>query len=465
MLKQLRNKKTAKRIWLGLAVIIVPAFVLWGVGGGISGRKESVPSGRLAGHKIREAEYGEALAAVKNTAIIQFGDKFQELESDLNLKELALQRVILLIEAKKNRIKVTDKEVVEAIRNYPFFQTRGKFDDRIYSQMLRYVFRTQARIFEEETRGNLMIMKLFQKLTDNIKVTQEQVKEEYRKANEEISLFYISSLTADFAKNISPTQEQLKSYFEKNRLNFKQPLSFNIEYLLLPSEEKVKEAAAAAKKEGFEKIAKNLGMEIKESGFFTSGDPIPGIGWSPQIPQMLTSLKVGQYISIKNDNNYYLLRLKEKRESYLPDFSQIAGKAKDSFITESAREAAKGKITECLKELKTLQDAGQKIDFSKAAAKSGLKSGSTELFKFGSYIEGIGASDSFWMEAEKLKNDAFSGVIDMPEGFYIIKVKERVSVDEKKFAKDMEGFSKQITFVKKQEYFSKYIAGLMKQIQ
>ncbi len=148
MLKALRHRKTAKRIWIGLALVIVPAFVFWGFGSALrSGSKENV-AGTLYGKNISIQDFRQALEATKNQAIIQFGDKFQEVQKYINFEDQAWERLILLHEAGRRGISASDKEVGELVSSYPFFQKNGQFDNRTYQEMLQYVFHTQPRAFE-----------------------------------------------------------------------------------------------------------------------------------------------------------------------------------------------------------------------------------------------------------------------------------------------------------------------------
>ena len=106
--------------------------------------------------------------------------------------------------------------------------------------------------------------------------------------------------------------------------------------------------------------------------------------------ELISKAKIGQYLPpIQMDKTYYLFRVKERKEPYIPDFDKIKDKVKEKFINNRAKEIAKTKIEECLEKLPA--------DFDNIAKLFGLKSSSTGLFKYGSYIEGIGASDSFWI--------------------------------------------------------------------
>jgi peptidyl-prolyl cis-trans isomerase D len=355
---------------------------------------------------------------------------------------------------------------METIEDSPLFQRKGIFNERIYSEMLKYVLRTQARIYEEQTRQNIMLSKLYQKVTDNISLSDKEIAEEYRKNNQQVSVYYLAALVSDFSKNINISDDELKDYFAKNQLDFKQPLSFKIEYVFWSEEDKDAETlknkaeAMQGKKEDFLKTAKELGLESKETDFFGQADPIPGIGWSPEILVMLSKVKPGELLPIIHaDKNYYLVRLKEKKEPYVPDFQEIKDKVKEIVVKNTAWETAKIKIESALLGLK------QNADLEQTAKATSLKYDSTNPFTYGSYIEGIGISDNFWLKAEELKEGDYSGIIKMPSGFYIIALKSKTPVDEKKFTAEKEEFTGKLLLQKKQEYFSPYFEELKNKSQ
>ncbi|MFH1458575.1 MAG: SurA N-terminal domain-containing protein [Candidatus Omnitrophota bacterium] len=456
MLKVLRNRKTAKKIWIGLAAIIVPAFVLWGSGSLIRNKEEEAFAGRMFGKKVSFSEFRDAYQAEKASVIMQLGDKFPEVEQQLNLEASAWERLLLLYEAKRRKITAGDKEVVKFLQNLPFFQHNGKFDKKTYEEILQYVFRTQPRVFEEQARQNIILSKLYKQVTDKISVTDEEVKKEYERSNEEVSISYIAAKPEDFAQDVSATEDNSKDYFTKNPLRFKQPVSFNMDYIEVETEEKINQAAKRLqKKEGLQKIAQDLGTSVKETGMFAQTDPIPGIGWSTEILSLISKLKVGQFSPpIRMDKNYYILELKERKETFIPDFREAKEKAKELYIKDESTKIARNKAQECLEKLKN------QANFEETAKECGLKSGSTDNFKYGSYIEGIGASDQLWMAAKPLKEEEFSEILSLPMGFFIIKTKSRTPIDEKKFESEKEEFSQTLLLQKKQIFFAQFVAEL-----
>lgn len=474
MLKKLRGKKTAKRILIFLAIIIVPAFVLWGSGSVTRNRNDPAFVGSISGRKVSLLDYREALDAVRVQAFIRFGDNLPEAEKYLNLESQAWDRLLLLAEAKKRRLSASDREVVDLIASYPFFKNKGRFDNKIYSSMLQYEFRVQPRAFEEQARQNLVISKLFRSLTDNIRVSEEDIKEGYRRLNEQISLDYIASLPSQFAKDISFSDEEVRNYFLKENLQFKQPLSFNIEYVMIPlgeekaTKEKIKNAfLRLRKKEELNKIAKDLDIEAKETGMFAQAESIPGIGWSPQIMGFISKLKTGECLApVRMDRYYYLLRLKTRKEPHIPEFETIKTKVREALIKYSAQKIARERIEMCLKKLKTMPGGEVRpASFARAAKECGLKTDSTALFKYDSYLEGIGVADIFWTTAQSLKASGFSDIIQMPSGFYIIQLKTKVPFDEKKFSQEKEEFAQRLLLQKKEESFVKFIEDLKRKAQ
>lgn len=198
--------------------------------------------------------------------------------------------------------------------------------------------------------------KLFNQVTNTITASDEEIKKEYARLNEEISVYYITSIPADFAKDVSTSEEAIKDYFVRNPLNFKQPVTFNMDYIVVESEDKMKQVVTHLnKKDDLKKIASDMGLATKETGLFTQTDPIPGIGWSQEILNLISKLQVGQFTPpIHMDKNYFILQLKERKETYIPEFEKVKDKAKEMYVKDESIKIAQNKIAACLKQLKEL---------------------------------------------------------------------------------------------------------------
>jgi peptidyl-prolyl cis-trans isomerase D len=471
MLKVFRKKHISKTIWIILAILILPAFVFWGFGSYTRSKREETYAGKIGNRAISLIDYRDAYIAVKNMAIIQLGipeDKLDEVGSYIDLNAQAWERLVLLDEARRERIRISDEEVVKQIESYPFFQRKNAFDETLYNQILQYVLRTKPRDFEEETRQNLMIRKLYETATSAIKLSDQEIKEEYRKNNEELTLQYISANPQEFAKALNPTDDELKDYFNSNQLKFKQPLSFSIEYIAFVSEGKTEFSLQETindalmrlhRNQSLEQVAKDLKLQFKDSGFFPENGPIPGIGWAPELLTVLPKAKAGQILRpLRLDKNFYIVRLKERKEPYVPKLEECKDKVKDEFIKEKSREMARAKLEECLK-------TANPKDLEASAKSSGLNFGTTGSIKYDGYIEGIGTTDNLWNAGKDLKDDALSGIVELPSGFYAVKVKARVPVDEKKFAAEKNDFTVTLLSRKKSAFFQTIAEALKRRVQ
>jgi hypothetical protein len=176
VLKQLRQKKVMKRVLWGLALIIIPAFVLWGAGGL---REQGRYAGVIFGQKIAFDEYRDSYNAVRNLALLTHGSDFHKVREALRLEESAWDRLILVKEAKQKNIKISDEDVIARIAALSLFQTKeGFFNQNNYVTILNNILRTTPRRFEEEMRESLMIERLMAGIFRNIpEPTESEIEE------------------------------------------------------------------------------------------------------------------------------------------------------------------------------------------------------------------------------------------------------------------------------------------------
>jgi len=455
MLKILRNKKTAKKIWIGLAIIIIPAFTLWGFTEGLRSRQETASIGKIFGRNISNIEFNDSVAAVKTMAIMRFGDKLAEIQQYLNLEAQAWERLILLAEAKKRHITASNKEVIENIETSAYFQAQGYFSNKVYNEILRYSLRIQPRIFEELTRQNIIIAKLYEQTTNNILLSNAQIKKEYAKTKQEITIDCSASLISDFTGNITPSEKQIQDYYQSTKSAFKQPASFNIVYAIITDEVKANKLTLLLKKNiGLKKAAEELGLKIKETGSFDANKAIPELGYSPELLKIISRLKIGESTPIiKADKSFYIFELKERKDVHIPELADITDQVRQTLIQEAAQNLANKKIKQLQNELKLK-------DLLTASRKIGLKTTTINLSKYGTTIKELPDADIFWETAYDLEINQTSEIISASNGYYIIKLKSKSAFDEALYAKEKTEFANKKLLEKKEKFFQKFIEDL-----
>ncbi len=477
MLNILRNKKFAKKIWIILAVVIIPAFMFWGSQSLIQSFSSRNYAGWAFGKKIPLREFRQAYLATRSQLILQMGEEFLNQEKQINLEPLIWERIILVQEAKRRRIKVDDKEVTEFIKRHPLFLSNQKFDFSRYKYLMESVFRLPPRLFEEKIKENLMLSKLYEQITSEIKFIPEQIKDIYRKDNEEICVAFLCADPEDFKNKITLDENEIKDYFIKNAQDFKRPTTFNLQYLNIVTsaknqrteinqQQKIKRIYRQLKRgKSLEEIAKEYGLEVQETNFFSLKEPIqpiPEIGWSAQIINALKNLKTGEFMApVRTSHAWYILRLKEKKEFYIPSFQEIKEKAGKKLLKLESKQLAKKTLEEAL--LKIKETGSKEVNFKQTAKHfRGLEADTTPFFRRLTYIPEIGSSDNFFSAIEDLEDGAISKIIEMQERFFVIKLGKRIPIDEEKYQKEKENFKQELIFKEKQRRFLEFLIDLKK---
>ena len=124
------------------------------------------------------------------------------------------------VEAARLGLTASDAEVAAAIREQ-FKPEDGKpFDQKRYEQSIMERFGS-VTAFEESVRDDLSARKLQALVTSGVSVSEEEVLKEYQQKNSKFDLNYVTVNTQDVAKSITPSEEELKAYYDQNKQNFR----------------------------------------------------------------------------------------------------------------------------------------------------------------------------------------------------------------------------------------------------
>jgi peptidyl-prolyl cis-trans isomerase D len=441
MLKAMR--KSARRL---LWIVIVPlsiVFILYFSGVGRIRRENVVAS--VNGKGITREVYYKQLERLYQEMRERMGEKFdEEMAKALGLKGAALNRLIerelLLQEAKRERIRVSDQELRKEIRSYPAFQTKGKFDKETYFAILDWYGYTPKN-FEEEMRKDLSITKLRDMILEGVKMSEEEIREEYRKKNEEIELEY---LFIKPEKEIKLEEEEMERYYQENKESYRIPEKRRVRHILIKGEkerasEKIKEIKKRLKAgEDFASLAKEFSQcPSKEKGgdlgFTKKGDMVP------EFEKIAFRLKVGQISRpVRSRFGYHIIKLEERKESYLPPLDEVREKIERTLKAEKGWKMAKERAQEIAKEI-------EKENLAVLAKRFSLEVKGTGLFKRGE----SSLPREIEEEAFGLKKGEVKGPLRGEHGYYIIRLIKRKGMDRERFAEEKDEFTKD--FVQKRK--------------
>lgn len=510
LLKFLRKRKNMKLIMWGIAILIIPAFVIWG-SGSADRKKENGPdyAGKIFNKKVSFEEYADMWQVTRDYAIRTFGANIPPEFLD----QLAWNRLILLEEAKRGKISVRDSEVVNMVMTFPAFQREGRFDKRLYQSMLR----DSARGFEERLRDDILISRLREKILSGISVTDEEAREEYKKRFEKIRCSYVLMPFKGFEKDVTYQESDLLGFYNKNKALFGKPETINIRYIGIlfasfdkevfveddsikkyfeehiqdykkPDSEETPELTDEIKKQVSEKIsldrkrslaeelaykvldvsrdkknldeaARSFGLESNQTGFFSMQEEAPGIGWSYEFTKTGFELVVGEIsnVLIKTDRGFYIIQLAEKKKSYIPVFTEAKDGVKDAYIKAESIRLAEKRAGEIYGQIRSGKD------FNDISEELSLETRQTDLITRDSYVPGLGPAGDLATACASLKPGEISAPIKTQDSWAIARLDEYQDIEEKKFLEDKETFTEDLLTRKKQEAFDKWFEVLKKQ--
>jgi peptidyl-prolyl cis-trans isomerase D len=217
------------KIILGAIVVV---FVFWGVGSYTSRRTGRVAS--VNGTIITLDDYRISYRNLVEQARQSFGQNLnEELIEMLQIRKRALDQLIdrslMQQAAEKFKLTVSDEELAESIRNIGAFQTAGVFDNRRYINTLNSN-KLVPETFEVQQRDALIIDKLQAFVSGNIKVTDLEAEQWYIWNNTEVDIDYVM-LEPQRYKDIEPTDEEIRNYFDQHKDAYKTDPQIKVRYL------------------------------------------------------------------------------------------------------------------------------------------------------------------------------------------------------------------------------------------
>jgi peptidyl-prolyl cis-trans isomerase D len=445
MLEVLRRKGVNKTILWFIAIIIILSFGVFGTAYRLDNTVNS--AGTIYGHNISIKDFQQAYLDSRDQAIRVYGDEFFKNGNKIDLEQETWDRLILLKEAQKRDIRVTDQEVVADIASIPFFQRNGQFDQVLYEEIVQNpsAFDRSTHDFEEGIRKQIMIQKLINAVAPEMVLSDADLKKEYQKRNEKITLQYVLFSAADYAKNAAASEDEVKTFYDQHKEQFRLPPSIVLNYV----QTKDKALADTLSKElkpssDFAAVAKQLKLEVKTSAPFTQDQPILTFAFNPENVGKFFQMKPGEYSpALEAPDGWLLVQLKEKKEAAIPSLQDIKDKVKNDVLLEKGFALAKPPAD---KALNAITEAIKTKDFKTAATGIGLKVEETPAFGRKDYVANVGLIEEFQQEADELNTDKrLSGVISTSQGPAIIYLEKMEKPDDGQFDSDKENFRQMLS--------------------
>jgi peptidyl-prolyl cis-trans isomerase D len=471
----LRIMREHAQSWMlkGILILVAVSFISWG-GYSYFREKKVTYVAKVNSVTIEWREYNDAL----QNAIKQYRDALGPSFSEKMIEELHLQekildglidKILILQEAKRLGLSISDEELREAIESIPAFQVDGQFDRRAYEWYLRSKRMTPEE-FEQSQRENLLISKVVNliKLNEG-KVSDDEALDTYLFENERVNLSFMKISPDSLKSQVNANEVEIKDYYQKHQEEFRIPTFVQVQYLLFrPSdfEKKVQVSLDEAKRyydarkdtfkipkqlrardilikvepqdtpdkiEAKKKKAEEILEKAKKTKDFASlakqyseagnGPKGGDLGWiqkgmlGEQIESILLNMKAGEVSRVlRAREGFHIFKVEEVKEEKSKPFDAV----KDQILLTLGKEKAKAEAS------RKADDAFYALfknrDLEGYSREKGVPIKTTDFFKEGQEISEIGGSPLFSSSAFSLKVGEISPVVNVPPNFYILKL-------------------------------------------
>jgi peptidyl-prolyl cis-trans isomerase D len=174
--------KHMKWIMWAIVVLITVTFLFFGIYPSDVGTRSIA---KVGGDSITVDEYSRVYRNLYERFKEMLGDQMNE-DMVKSLKLQAIQELVigrlLVQEAARIGLKISDKELQTAIMNMPSFSRDGRFDKKLYDRILDQINKRPAA-FETDQREFLLRQKLEQLVKDGVTVTDAELAAAYQQKN------------------------------------------------------------------------------------------------------------------------------------------------------------------------------------------------------------------------------------------------------------------------------------------
>jgi peptidyl-prolyl cis-trans isomerase D len=327
--------------------------------------------------------------------------------------------------------------------------------------------------FEAQFRESLLQEKMRAIITDGVRVTPAEVREEFIKRNTKARIEYVLFDPSQYLKAVEITPAALEAFFQKGPSKYKVPETRRVRYVLIDMDrvraqvklsdadlkqyygqhvgeyhvsDRVKVSHILFKTEGktpeevvaIEKKAREVLGQLKAGGDFAdlakknsedSSAPNGGdLGWivrGQTVKEFETaafSMKPGQISDlIKTTYGFHIIKLFDKQTAHLQTFEEVRDQIRQQLERERLSDAQQALTTRLEREFQ--QDPK---NFQTIAQKNGLEIKETPPFRYNQPVPDLGTSEGFHNLAFQLREGAVGSGVSVPKGMAIIQVTQVV---------------------------------------
>ncbi len=313
--------------------------------------------------------------------------------------QFILNLLILRHEAARLGIRPTQSEIVDLVRNLKAFRGGSGFDLNKYNDFVQNALSPnglgEAQI-EEIATDELCLSRIKQLLATGVFVPENESKANYEEAYGKLFVSVIRLRSADFAKDIQVTDDDVRKYYESHKAEFKSEekrkadfvsLSLTDEQKKLAGKERIdalqkladraNDVTQAMLEKGadFKKVAEKLQLPLQGTGEFAAAAPDPQLNVDPRLGSAAFQLTSQEPVSdpIQVGDGFYILHLAGIVEARPLTIEEAKPRIVEAIKNARTRELIATKGAEIVHQLRGATSSAAGAGLEAAIQKTGLK--------------------------------------------------------------------------------------------
>ncbi len=344
MLKFMRKYARSYLIKIIFAVIIIVFVFYFGAG---SLREKETKIAEVGGFDILYPEYYEAYNKELEMFRQLYRDKFDE-KMAAELKDKVLQDIvnkyILLVEAKKLGISVSDQEFADLLGSIEAFKKDGKFDKDRYVAVLRQN-KMEPDQFERSQKTMLLMHKVVAIVRDTgAPVTDADIWAGYVREKGKVDLCYSRFSPSAYKDRVTVTEKELNDVYDKEKDRFRGENTYRLKYVIVDAKSGVKDDQVymdLLKAKDIDAYARAKGLKVNDTGTMRQSELFKAYK-GLKIETWAKDLRKGDIsLPVRDDGRSLVFQLVEREDGRPMEKSAALQSIKNRLIAEKAKEKAR----------------------------------------------------------------------------------------------------------------------------
>jgi peptidyl-prolyl cis-trans isomerase D len=302
--------------------------------------------------------------------------------------QFILNLLVLRHEADRLGIRPGAAEIADRVRDLPAFRGDAGFDIRKFTDFVQNGLSPNGlgeEHIEQLVRDELSLNQIKQLLAAGVSIPAAEIKANYDRAYDTLSVNLIRLRPADFEKDIKISDEDVQKYYDAHKAELKTEEKRKVEFINLALSEEQKKLTGKERIEALQKLsdrANDLTQALLEKGAdfktvaakfqlivqqtdeFTRGAPDPKLNVDPQLGGAAFKLSIQEPNSdpIQVADGFCILHLTGVVEARPLSIEEAKPKIVEAIKSSRARELMSTKGAEIVHQLREAKKSGQPLN-------------------------------------------------------------------------------------------------------